>query len=350
MQNWDKILISPFTTVQETIRIIDESSAQIALVVDEKTRLLGTITDGDIRRGILSGISLDYPAKKIMNSNPIVAKQTEYKSLILNKMISSRLHQIPIVDNHFTVVGLEILDDLIQIQSRKENWVVLMAGGLGSRLRPLTNECPKPLLRVGAKPILETILESFIENGFRKFYLSVNYKAEMIEEYFADGSRWGVEIRYIYEDKRMGTAGALGKLPELPTHPIIVMNGDLLTKVNYSFLLDFHQENNSKATMCVREFDYQIPYGVVRIEKHRLIGIEEKPVQRSFVNAGIYVLDPSALELIPKDTFFDMPTLFELLIQEQKQTSVFPIREYWLDIGRVDDFNRANTEYKEVFG
>lgn len=348
MDSWKKVVISTNSTIKETIKVIDDSSVQIALVVDDNFQLLGTVTDGDVRRGILKGISLDDPVTYIMNSNPTISTFLEDKESILNKMKARKIHQIPVVDQNQRLIGLEILDELIKTKPQ-ENWVVLMAGGLGTRLKPLTDDCPKPLLKVGDKPILETIIENFRDSGFYKFYLSVNYKSEMIEEYFGDGSRWGIQIKYIHEVKRMGTAGALSLLPERPSKPIIVMNGDLLTKVNFNLLLDFHNEYKSQATMCVREFDYQIPYGVVRLDKQRLLSIEEKPVHRSFVSAGIYVLDPIALDFIPMDSFYDMPTLFERLIESNYSTSVFPIREYWCDIGRLDDYEKANLEYEEVF-
>lgn len=348
MKDCKKILIWPATPILEAIRVIDESSMQIALVVDEDDRLCGTLTDGDIRRGILKGISLDSPVQQIMNQNPIYAVLNDGLENILALMKMKELRHIPIVDENVRVVGMEILEDLIRL-SEKDNWVVLMAGGLGSRLRPLTEDCPKPLIQVGNKPILETILENFIEYGFRRFYISVNFKAEMVKGYFKDGSRWGAEISYINEDRAMGTAGSLGLLPEKPVHPILVMNGDLLTKVNFQQLLDFHQEHRSKATMCVREYDFQVPYGVTRLEKHRLVDIEEKPVQRFFVSAGIYVLEPEILNLIPLGEYLDMPELFKKVIARDLETAAFPIREYWLDIGRMDDLERAKGEYAEVF-
>jgi NDP-sugar pyrophosphorylase family protein len=243
---------------------------------------------------------------------------------------------------------VELLDYLLEAPER-ENWVVLMAGGLGTRLAPLTDNCPKPLLKVGNKPILETIIENFISHGFKRFYLSVNYKAEMIEEYFGDGSRWGAEIRYLREDKKMGTAGALGLIPEPLTQPFLVMNGDLLTKVNFSQLLNFHQEQNAHATMCVREYDFQVPYGVVSVDKHRIKSIEEKPVHRFFVNAGIYVLDPEAVSLIPADMPYDMTSLFEQMTANEREVIAFPVREYWLDIGHRDDFERAAGDFARIF-
>lgn len=348
MKNWQEVLVGPETPILSSLDIIDKGALQIALVVDEHNRLLGTVTDGDIRRGILRGVSLDSPVKLIMHSNPITSGASEKREAILSKMKLKGLRHIPIVDSEGRVVRIELLEKLIQSNSR-HNWVVLMAGGLGSRLSPMTDDCPKPLLKVGTKPILETILDNFIEHGFYRFYLSVNYHAEMIKSYFGDGSKWGVEIKYIHENKRLGTAGALSLMKEQPSEAFIVMNGDLLTKVNFQQLLDFHLETEAKATMCVREYDYQVPYGVVQVEGHHLMRIVEKPVQHFFVNGGIYVLDPNMLKMVPQDTFFDMPSLFEEAISKSMATSVFPIREYWIDIGRMDDFNRANDEFKERF-
>jgi dTDP-glucose pyrophosphorylase len=348
MKDLKKVLVSPDTPILEAIRIIDDSSMQIVLVVDVENRLMGTVTDGDIRRGILKGVCLDNPVRQVMNTEPTIARLNEGRERILSLMKKKQFRHIPIVDDKGCVVGIEILEDLLQGHNR-DNWVVLMAGGAGSRLGGLTTDCPKPLLKVGKKPILETILENFIEYGFRRFFISVNYKAEMVEAHFKDGSQWGVEISYIREETKLGTAGPLGLLPEKPSEPLLVMNGDLLTNMNFQQLLDFHMERQAIATMCVREYHFQVPYGVVGIEKQRLVGIEEKPVHRFFVNAGIYVLEPSTLDLIPQNTNFDMPALFEILIKQNREIAPFPIREYWLDIGRLDDLERANGEYTGVF-
>lgn len=349
MKDWKMALIAPENSIFKAMQIIDTSSMQIALVIDEHGRLLGTVTDGDIRRAILKGIQIDEAASKIMNAHPVSVPVNESRENILAIMKKRGIHQIPMVDDHGRVVGIETINDLLQFDYQ-ENWAVLMAGGLGTRLSPLTDDCPKPLLNVGGKPLLETILQNFIEFGFRKFYISVNYKADMIENYFGDGSKWGVCIRYIREDKRLGTAGALGLLPEKPEQPFFVMNGDLLTKVNFQQLLRFHNDSKSKATMCVREYNVQIPYGVVKIDRDKLIGIDEKPLQRFFISAGIYVLEPEVLNTIKKDQYLDMPDLFKELISAKAKTAVFPIREYWLDIGRTGDFEQANGEFKEVFG
>lgn len=344
MKDFKKIIVSLDTTIRETIQIIDSSAMQIALVVGSDNRLLGTVTDGDIRRGILHGMLLDEKVGKIMNPNPSVCSEDDAREVILARMDARHLRHMPVVDKDGRIVGLETHDELLTTKER-DNLVILMAGGLGVRLRPLTENCPKPMLKIGGRPILETILLNFIEYGFRRFYISVNYMSEAIIEYFGDGTQWGVEIKYLRESQKLGTAGALGLLPERPSSPIFVMNGDLMTKVNFAHLVDFHASHRSKATMCVREYDFQVPYGVVKMDHHRITAIEEKPVQRFFVNAGIYVLEPEILDMIPKNDFLDMPTLFDHLIGAGSETSAFPIREYWLDIGHLEDFERANLEH-----
>lgn len=348
MKEWKQILITQDVTIHNTLQIIDSGAMQIALIVDEENHLLGTVTDGDIRRGILKGIMLEEPVKRIMNPHPTVAKSYERRDIVLAVMKLKRLNHIPVIDDDGRVINVETLQDLIK-EDVKENIVVLMAGGLGTRLRPLTNDCPKPLLKVGGKPVLETILENFMEYGFRKFYLSVNYKAHMIKEYFGNGSRWGIEINYIDEEKQLGTAGALSLLQEKPKQPLLVMNGDLLTKVNFQQLLDFHSVNQAQATMCVREYHFQVPYGVVKMKQNRLTGIDEKPVKHFFVNAGIYIIEPKALDLIAHNEYFDMPNLFTKIIDEGGETTAFPIREYWMDIGQLNDYEQANVEFEEVF-
>jgi dTDP-glucose pyrophosphorylase/predicted transcriptional regulator len=348
MKNWKSTLITPSTQILEAMRIIENSAMQIALVVDDKKHLIGVVTDGDIRRGILRGLSLEKPVEMIMNRHFTTICPNAQNSDILSIMKQKVLRQIPVVDDSGCVVDLKIIDDIIQL-SRRENWVILMAGGLGSRLKPLTDDCPKPMLNIGGKPILERVLDNFIEYGYRKFYISVNYRAEMIESYFNDGLRWSVDIRYLRENMPMGTAGALSLLTERPSVPIIVMNGDVLTKVNMQHLLDFHEAHKSKATMCVHEYDFQVPYGVITTNQYRLAAIDEKPIQRFFVNAGIYVLEPDMIDHIPKNEFFNMTTLFETVISLGYETAAFPIHEYWLDIGRIADFQKANYEFNDNF-
>lgn len=348
MKDWRKTLITPSAHISEAIKIIDASALQIALVIDDDSRLVGVVTDGDIRRALLKGLSLDHSVHLIMNKDFTAVGIDSGRDTILELMKRKDLRQIPVVDERGCVVDLKLMTEMIQSPER-QNWVVLMAGGMGTRLQPLTDDCPKPLLKIGDKPLLATIVEKFMEFGFRRFFVSVNYKAEMIEAFLGDGSRWGVQIDYLREGRYMGTAGALSLLPARPSHALIVMNGDVLTSVNIQHLLDFHLANKAKATMCVRNYHFKFPFGVIKADQHRLTNIEEKPLQRFLVNAGIYVLEPETLDFVPKDSFFDMPSLFEKLIAQGYETAAFPIREYWMDIGRIDDFERANGEFTEIF-
>jgi len=335
-------------SIIKAMQLIDKLASQILLVVDETNVLVGTITDGDIRRALLKGMAMDSSIEPVMNTRPTSFTADESVDDMLIAMRLLKISKVPVVDKNNRVVGLEIQDELLQ-PSPKDNPVVLMAGGLGSRLGELTQNCPKPLLQVGKQPVLQTILESFIAYGFHNFFISVNYKAEMIENYFGDGAKWNVDIKYIHENKRMGTAGALSLLPERPEMPFFVMNGDILTKINFLQLLDFHHERRATATMCAFKYDLQIPYGVLQVDKQRLIQIDEKPVESFFANAGIYILEPRSLDYIPADTFFDMPSLYEALISAKEEATVFPLREYWLDIGHMSDFERAQGDFNEIF-
>jgi len=341
-------LIRPEQSIRAALQTINDSALQIALVVDDKMKLLGTVTDGDVRRGILRGLSLEHPVKDVMNSNPVVVTDDKSQEDIIALMRHKKLRHIPVVDKYGRLVELFMLEELMY-PSVKENPVIIMVGGMGTRLRPLTETIPKPMLDVGGKPLLETIIRNVSQYGFRNFYLAVNYKKEMIMDYFGDGERFGVNINYLEEERPLGTAGALSLLPQKPTQPFIVMNGDLLTKVHFAQLLDFHLEHQAIATMCVRGYEYQVPYGVVKFENYRFQSIEEKPVHRYFVNAGIYVLDPLALEWIPAQSFVDMPDLFQTLATTSHYVAVFPVREYWLDIGRMDDYMRAQEEYGGIY-
>jgi dTDP-glucose pyrophosphorylase len=348
MKNIDKILLYTNDTLEKALTLIDKGTMRITIVVDKEKKLLGTLNDGDIRRAILNGYDLNSKVEQIYHKTPTVCNIKDSKDNIIKKAIQNHIYQIPIVDDNNVLVDVEDLATLL-INKNRKNKVILMAGGLGTRLAPLTNDTPKPLLKVGTKPILETIIENFANYGFTDIIISVNYKADMIKEYFKDGSRFGVNIEYIQEAKRLGTAGALSLLKQKPKEPFFVMNADLLTNVNFTHLLDFHSFGNAVATMCVREFQYQVPYGVVETKKDKIISIKEKPINKFFVNAGIYLLSPSVLEYIPKDEFYDMPTLFEKLINQNKQTLSFPIHEYWLDIGQHNDFIQANNEYDKNF-
>lgn len=345
MKDWQKIIVKESQTLLETMRVIDETSLQFAVVVDEENHLLGTVTDGDIRRGILRGEGLEVSISSVMNPNPSTVKMGLSISKYRQLMRSKKLKQLPIVNEYNELVDILFLDELQQTSNK--NQVVLMLGGLGTRLRPLTNDIPKPMLKVGNKPIVETIVDSFKQYGYKNFIFSVNYKKEVIQNYFQTGEAFGVTIEYVEEEKRMGTAGALSLIENQPTEPFFVMNGDLLTQVNFNQLIQFHLGQGAIATMCVREYEYQIPYGVIETNGTELIGIKEKPLHRNFVNAGIYVLSPEVFDYIPQDTFYDMPMLFEKLIEVGKKTSVFPIHEYWLDIGQITDFEKAKVYYNK---
>ncbi|SCG83149.1 putative mannose-1-phosphate guanyltransferase [Proteiniborus sp. DW1] len=348
MEEWKKVLVSPQFKVHETIKIIDLHSLQIALVVSQDNKLLGTVTDGDIRRGLLNGISLDDTIEKIMNRNPITIRENKNKKNILEIFKINKIRHLPIVDDAGHVIGIHRIDDLLHT-SKKENWIILMAGGLGSRLRPLTDNCPKPMLLIGEKPLLEITLNQLREQGFYRFCFSINYKGKKIKDYFGDGSKWGVEIYYIHEEIPLGTAGSLSLFQVETDSPIIVINADILTKVNFEQLVNFHIERQAEATIAVRSFDFQVPYGVVKINQDTLIGFEEKPVFTNFINAGIYVLNPSVLCKIPRNSYYDMNQLFEIMLSNNEKISVFPVREYWMDIGRIEDFNQAKFDFNEVF-
>ena len=313
---------------------------------------MGTVTDGDIRRGILKGVNLEDPVKNIYYVSPLTASVDDDPKTMHKIMKDQSINHLPVVDHDGKVAHLHTLKDILE-EEKLKNPVILMAGGLGTRLRPLTENCPKPLLKVGGSPVLETILEGFISHGFDQFYISVNYRAEMVEEYFGDGSKWGVSIDYLREKKRLGTAGSIKLLPIIPKDPFIVMNGDLLTKVNFKHLLEFHKNNyklnEAWATMCVREYNIQIPYGVVKQKGNKLVGLDEKPVQRFFVNGGIYVFQPDVLSLIPSDTYYDMTELFDSMMEKEHRSNIFQIREYWMDIGHKQDFEVADGEYSEIF-
>ena len=348
MREYKKVLLSQASTIKEALKVIDSGAMKIALVTEDDGTLIGTLTDGDIRRGLLSHLGLDDSIESIIFTNPTTCREDDSRESILKVALKKKIYQIPVVDAEGKLLGLRNVDELIE-PKRKTNRVVLMVGGLGTRLRPLTEELPKPMLKVGDRPILETIILNFKKHGFENIILSVNYKSEVIKEYFKDGSAFGVNIEYIHESKRLGTAGALSLMKEQLSEPFFVMNGDLLTNIDFENMMEYHLTKESVATMGVREYDFQVPYGVVQTEGEDITAIVEKPTHKFFVNAGIYILDSSALELIPNDEFFDMPTLFEKFIENRMKNISFPIHEYWLDIGRMEEFKQANDEFLEIF-
>lgn len=344
---WENALISPQASISDALRHINNATSQLALVVDESRHLLGTLSDGDVRRALLAGMALTDSIESCMCRTPTTARVGESREEMLATMRQYFLHQLPLIDDNGVVIGLKRIDDLLQPEERS-NWVVIMAGGLGTRLQELTRNTPKPMLPVGNKPLLETIIRRFTEQGYRNIWLAVNYHANQIEEYFGNGEKFGASIQYLRENTRLGTAGALSLLPA-PELPILVSNADLLTKVDYSRLFETHSKMNALATMAVRDHEYSIPFGVVLADKNRILQIQEKPTHRVTVNAGIYVLSPSALSLIPKHTFFDMPELFADIIERGEVAHCHHIDDYWIDIGRKEDLLQALRDYPEVF-
>lgn len=350
--DWKNVLIDVNTTVLSAIKHMDTEGLRVLLVVDNEQHLLGIITDGNVRRYLLNQRSLEVSVQEIMNTNPITASILENQDQLLMKMHSLGILHLPIVDDEKRVVDLETFDSLF-VKRTRDNWVIFMAGGLGKRLYPLTLDCPKPLLKIGDKPIAEILLENFIKSGFKKYYFSVNYKSDMIRDYFGSGQRWGVQIHYIEEDAALGTAGSLSLLPSIPDKPFFVVNADILTNINFGHILEFHQEHKDKshATLCVRQHQNTIPFGLVHIDgvDHKLIEIEEKPTRNFFVNAGIYILEPNVLRHLSFNSYCDMPQFLSDLARQGLRVTTFPIREYWLDIGHHDNLVRAANDYLEVF-
>lgn len=339
--NWPNILVSPLSTIHEVLKIINTEGLQLALVVDEHNILLGTVTDGDIRRALIAEKPLNTIVSDVMYTTPTSVSVGVDRSEILEVMNKLEISSIPILQDG-RVVGLETLHKIYH-KSQYKNPVFLMAGGFGSRLRPLTDNCPKPLLKVGEKPILEIVLLRFIKAGFENFYISTHFLHQMIIDYFGNGQKWGVSIKYTHEISPLGTGGAVGLLPKsLPQLPMIVMNGDVLTNVNLQQLLAFHNQHNAIATICVREYEYQVPFGVIEGDGLTINKMTEKPVQHFRVNAGIYVINPEIIGSVAVNENIDMPTLLERYLD--KKVVMFPFHDYWLDIGRMGDYHRAQTD------
>lgn len=345
MNHWKQIAVLPDTPLETAVTALDQGGQRIVLVVDGHDRLLGTLTDGDVRRALLRHLPMTTPVQGVMCATPQVADRQWSREKILAVMESTRLLQLPVVDASGRVVGLETLHELLN-KKHIDNPVFLMAGGFGTRLYPLTKICPKPMLKVGGRPILEQILEGFAEAGFHRFFISTHYLPEVIKDHFGDGSNWGVSISYVDETEPLGTGGALGLLPHDQIDlPLVVMNGDLLTRIDFRSLVDFHVRQGSAATMCVREHQYEVPYGVIESTDSRLTSFVEKPIHRYFINAGIYVLSPETVRRVAPHTRIDMPDVLAAVMQNSQTVAVFPIHEYWLDIGRMEDFERARVHH-----
>ena len=344
-----RLLVSPDSSIREVMACIDRNAKGIALVVDEERRLVGTVTDGDIRRTILAGMDLDLPVKVLceerasrLYQQPITAALGTPEAEILRLMNQYDIHQIPLLDEHGRVMDMAFLSDIVREYALPLTAVV-MAGGYGTRLCPLTEELPKPMLPMGDRPLLELIIEQLHQAGIRRVNLSTHYKGEMIARHFGDGRDFGVEIRYTKEDRPLGTAGALGLLGA-SDEPLLVINGDILTRVDFGAMLDYHREHQADMTVAVRQYEFRIPYGVVESDGVAITGISEKPVVRHFINAGIYLLNPEVCQYVPSGQVYDMTDLISRLVAEGHRVVSFPVWEYWLDIGQVEDYQKALTD------
>lgn len=349
VENW---VIESSRTIKDAMASLNASGGQVLFVIDASAKLVGSVSDGDIRRALLRNVGFDVAIAEIMNARPLVVGLKEPKGPARSRLKRAGVRFAPVVNADFKVVDVfpvypetaEALD-----RATQEACVVLMAGGEGKRLRPLTETCPKPMLPVGGRPILQTIVESVASFGFSKFFISVNYRKEQIQSHFQDGKHLGVDIQYLVESQSLGTAGALGLLPKTTRSPIVVMNGDLLTSVDVGRMLAFHLERKNTITIGVRDYEVQVPYGVVRTDSFGVVRVEEKPVQRFQINAGVYVLDPVVLDWIDGTHRIDMTTLIDQAIENASRVDSYLINEYWLDIGRLADFERAQSDFASVF-
>lgn len=342
IEKLEQLLVGPDVTIFAALDALSKGAKQIVLVVDDQRKLLGTVTDGDIRRGLLRGLVLDAKVSEVMNTNPHTATVNDDGAEVMAREVKKLIHNVPVLDSIGLVVGLLTDDDRLmpKIQSTP---VVLMAGGKGVRLHPLTLDTPKPMLKIGETPIIEIIIRNLRAQGFRKIYISVNYLAEVIENHIKDGAWLDVEVEYLYEDQPLGTAGAIAQLIGKISEPFLVMNSDLLTKTDFRQLVKNHRKTKASATLGVREYSFQIPYGVVNLDGDVVDSISEKPTHRSLVSAGIYALSPEALKLTTTGEYCDMPTLLDRVREKGDKVVAFPIHESWLDIGRHDDLQLARN-------
>jgi len=339
-----KALVSANYTIKQAMKAIDESASEVVLVVDCEDVLIGIATDGDIRRAIINDAPLDTPIAKVMNRDFASIKEGVPKRQITKLMKNRYIKQLPILDEKGRIKDIVLLKEIWHEVS-KENKVVLMAGGLGTRLRPLTDDTPKPMLNVGGKPILELIINRFKEYGYTDIIITINYKGDIIEKYFQDGSDFDVNIEYVTERKRLGTAGALRLARELlGEKPFFVMNSDLLTKVNFERFMSDHISQKNELTVAVKPYDFTIPYGVVNLNNGQIKGLQEKPSHSCIVSAGIYCLNPSVIDLIPEDSYCDITEIISQLIQQEKPVGSYMINEYWMDVGTLDDYDKAIQE------
>lgn len=339
--------LGPDATIRDAVHRIDRGASQTALIVDAERHLLGVVTDGDVRRAILRDIALDQPVSRIMSTQPKVMLAGTPDIEILRHLQLHALHQIPVVDSKNRVVALRTIDYFMRAD-RLPNTIVIMAGGLGTRLKPITNDLPKPMVGIGGRPLLETTIMSLVSQGFFRFRISVNHLGDVIEKHFGDGSKWNADIQYLREPEALGTAGSLNLLAPAPDHPIVVMNGDLLTSLSFAKMLTFHQSNNAAATMGVREHRVEIPYGVIERDGTFLSRIMEKPANDYLINAGVYVIDPWVIDVVETGRRVDMTDVCEAVLARNERVGVYMIEEYWRDIGQLTDLRIAQSEIDAI--
>jgi dTDP-glucose pyrophosphorylase len=342
-------IVSPATPISDALARLDRAGTGVLLLAEPDRRLFGVVTDGDVRRAILSGESLDRPCTAIASRHPLVATPQMTEVETLHMMDHAReyvINHLPVIDAEGTIVGLVLRSDLTTIDHNAMS-AVIMAGGFGTRLRPFTENVPKPMLPVGDKPLLELTVEKLRRSGIKRVNVTTHYLAEQISDHFGDGRAFGVEMEYVPEDRPLGTAGAL-RLMEPPDGPLLVLNGDILTSVDYQAMLAFHREHRASVTVGVRKYELQVPYGVIETDDALVRTLREKPLQRFLVNAGIYLLEPPVMRFIPEGRRFDMTDLIQVLIQEGCRVASFPIVEYWLDIGQVADYQQAQDDVKHA--
>jgi dTDP-glucose pyrophosphorylase len=335
--------VRPEATLRDALRALDASGLEIALAVDQEGRLIGTLTDGDIRRALLGGHTLDEALGQFVNRRFGAVEESTPRASVLDLMQAKRVKAVPVVDAEGRLRGLHTLHDILG-HTERPNCAVIMVGGRGERLRPLTDTIPKPMLRVAGRPILERIVLHLVGFGIRRIFLSVNYKAEIIEIHFGDGSAFGCNIEYLREEAPLGTGGALSLLPAVPSEPVLVLNGDLLTQVDVGDMLRFHADAGHKATVGVHEYRHTVPFGVVELQGERIVAVREKPIQCWQVNAGIYVLEPELLARVPKGTYFPMPALVEECLERGEAVGAFPVEGDWIDVGLHKELRRARGE------
>jgi dTDP-glucose pyrophosphorylase len=343
--NWRNTIIHPNSKIRDAILRLNSAGLKICLVEDDDGRLMGTLSDGDIRRGLLRGLKIDDPLRDIIRSNCLVVTAEITNDAVLQLMTVNKIQQIPIVDELHRLIGLHLWDDITQPIGRGNRFVI-MAGGRGQRMMPNTEGCPKPMLEIAGKPMLLHIIERAKSQGFSNFIISVHYLREIIQNYFMDGKKFGVNISYLEEEMPLGTAGALSYLPDFGDGmPIVISNGDVITDINYGELIDFHSRQSAAGTMAVRGYEWQHPFGVITTSGVDIVSFEEKPISYTYINGGIYALDPLALALLIKREHCDMPELFQRIQKANKRIVAYPMHESWIDVGRPDDLKKINSGF-----